>query len=146
LGGGTTEYALDALCCAATGVEYICPIPYDTILPMIHSVDLIEALCCLMQAPPSHFPSGMSPLGCVIAGFSFSPQELFLEIQKHIPTFTFRYDAAASPSACRFAELWPNSLSKEETFQRISFKSKYDLTNTVADVLRSHQLRIAEDN
>ena len=30
-GGGTTEYALDAISCAAKGIEYECPVPVEVL-------------------------------------------------------------------------------------------------------------------
>ena len=41
-GGGTTEYALDALFAAAKGETFVCAVPENEQLPMIHSDDLIE--------------------------------------------------------------------------------------------------------
>ena len=92
-GGGTTEYALDALHAASKGEFYICPVAEHERLPMIHSADLIEGLLALMSAPEETFP--FEKLGGIpIAGFSFSPSDLFSIIVKQIPSYDgkFSYD------------------------------------------------------
>jgi nucleoside-diphosphate-sugar epimerase len=141
-GGGTTEYALDALWAAVNGHHYRCPVSEDTMLPMIHSTDLINGLIALMNSPLENFPHGMSPRGSVIAGFSFSPRQLFSEIQKYYPAFSYSFDSNFNPSAALFSELWPNSLDKEENETVINFVSQYDLASTVSDIINAHKRRI----
>ena len=53
-GGGTTEYALEALQAAANGKSYICPIDPDATLPMIYVDDLMRGLVALQDAPEAN--------------------------------------------------------------------------------------------
>lgn len=142
-GGGTTEYALDALFAASKGEHYACPISETERLPMIHSTDLIEGLIALMTAPAETFP--FEKLGGVpIAGFSFSPSDLFATITKKLPSFEgkFSYDEAVNPSAADFAKKWPNSLDSSEAASYINFSATRGIEETVDEILAAHRERI----
>jgi len=144
-GGGTTEYALDALHAASKGEDYVCPVPETERLPMIHSADLIEGLVALMTAPAETFP--FEKLGGVpIAGFSFSPSELFSLIVKKIPSFQkkFSYDETANPSIADFSKKWPNSLDASEAASHINFCATRSIEETVDDILAAHHERMMQ--
>lgn len=137
--GGTTEYALDALWAAHRGEPYVCPVPADTRLPMIHIDDLTAGMVKLSQADSDSLTEPQK--GYSLAGFSFSPAELFAEIQKHVPSFSYLYDASANPHVADFAETWPDSLSPEEAARDFDFRSSISMAETVANVLQAHTER-----
>ena len=138
-GGGTTEYALDALDAAAKGVHYMCPVPPSVALPMIHVADLIAGMLLLMEAPVEKLTPACR--GVAMAGFSFTPAELFEEIQKHYPTFSYSYDETSNPSVALFANTWPDSLSAEEAQVCLGFTAANLLSATVESVLQGHLSR-----
>mmetsp|Transcript_22134 Transcript_22134/g.32231 ORF Transcript_22134/g.32231 Transcript_22134/m.32231 type:complete len:336 (+) Transcript_22134:92-1099(+) len=138
-GGGTTEYALDALAAAVRGEHYVCPVSPDVKLPMIHSSDLIEGMLKLMQSPPSKFPPNCR--GTALAGFSFTPAELFEEIKKHYPDFSYSYDPESNPSIANFSVTWPDSLCHWEAIDRIGFLASTDFPTTVKHIIEAHQER-----
>ena len=84
-GNGTTEYALDALIAASKGSSYVCPVHPDVTLPMVFVDDLMRGLIALQEAPEGQLTEPEH--GYCVPGLSFSPNELFAEIQKHHPAF-----------------------------------------------------------
>ena len=79
--------------------------------------------------------------GVPIAGFSFTPHELFAEISKLIPDFSFTYDESVNEIAARFAQTWPDSLDAVEAKEHIDFAAELDLHATVVDILDAHKRR-----
>lgn len=138
-GGGTTEYALDALFSAVKGEHYTCPVPYDESLPMIHVADLIAGMLLLMETAEDQIPSQCR--GVAMAGFSFTPDILFQEIRKHFPSFSHSYDLTSNPSVTLFAKTWPDSLCAEEAQRCLDFRASCMLSHTVQSVLQGHAAR-----
>lgn len=132
-GGGTTEYALDAMQAASSGAHYVCPVPGETLLPMIHSDDLIRGMIALMNTDPQRMPAQCR--GMAMAGFSFTPIMLFKEIWKYYPNFTYTFDSNSNPNVAKFARTWPDTLSPHEAADINRFVARNTLTETVRDVL-----------
>jgi threonine 3-dehydrogenase len=134
-GSGTTEYALDALMAAARKQPYVCPLPLDAKLPMIHVVDLIAGLMALMNAPRASLCEPQH--GYTLAGFSFTPAELFSTITETRPDlhFSFSVDLTRNPHAQRFAALWPDTISPTAAARDLSFVAHLDMRATVAAIL-----------
>ena len=134
-GAGTTEYALDALMAAARRQPYICPLPLDACLPMIHVADLVRGLVALMTAPRAALrePEG----GYTLAGFSFTPGQLFATICRLAPQLQFQHsvDLSLNPHAQHFAALWPDAISAAEAARDLAFTAERDLENTVGAIL-----------
>lgn len=135
-GGGTTEYALDAIKCAIEGREFLCGIPLEERLPMIYRDDLVVGLQLFSDAPlenllePDH--------GYTLAGFSFSPLELFAILREHFPRFTFRHVPNAQTL---FARLWPDTLSGFEAKRDFGFEAKYDFRKTIETIIEGYRAR-----
>jgi threonine 3-dehydrogenase len=132
-GAGTTEYALDAMLCAARGAPFASPVPRGAVLPMIFADDLVEGLLRLMDADRARLrePEG----GYALAGFSFSAGQLFALLAARFPTF--EAGEALTPAAA-FAELWPNSISAEEARRDLGFVARSGFLDTVEAILRAH--------
>mmetsp|Transcript_1686 Transcript_1686/g.3146 ORF Transcript_1686/g.3146 Transcript_1686/m.3146 type:complete len:231 (+) Transcript_1686:445-1137(+) len=138
-GGGTTEYALDALDAAVKGTHYTCPVHADEYLPMIHVDDLIAGMLLLMEAPEDKIPAICR--GVAMAGFSFTPATLFDEIRKHYPSFSHSYDETSNPSISLFSRTWPDTLSPAEAHECLGFMATKPLGVTVASVIEGHVQR-----
>lgn len=140
-GAGTTEYALDALKCAAEKSTFICPIEEDVLLPMIWRDDLIDGLYSLTMADAATLtePDG----GYAMAGLSFTALELFAEIKKRVDTFEFATEKDTeklmkeSPAAL-FAKLWVDRLTPAEATRDLGFTS----TNTDIGVIIDRILEV----
>ncbi len=140
-GAGTTEYALDAMLCAARGQAFVCPVPRSAVLPMIFVDDLIDGLLRLMDAEKEDLREPQS--GYSIAGFSFSADELLSVLQSRFPRFRVSEEATQS-AAARFALLWPKSISAVEAERDLHFKARFGFLATVDAILSAHSVREAE--
>jgi nucleoside-diphosphate-sugar epimerase len=140
-GGGTTEYALDALDAAVKGSHYTCPVNADEFLPMIHISDLISGMLLLMEAPEDRIPSACR--GVAMAGFSFTPAILFDEIKKYYPSFSYSYDDKSNPSIALFSKTWPDTLSPVEAQECLGFTASKLLGDTMKNVIEGHVNRMS---
>lgn len=145
-GNGTTEYALDALLAAPhqatkhglpTGDAFVCPIDPDVRLPMVFTDDLMQGLVALQEADESKLQEPQN--GYTIPGLSFTPNELFAEIRKHHPGFGFRVELDENMN--KFAQLWPDELSAEESKRDLGYEASVGLSEMVAGVLGGHEKR-----
>mmetsp|Transcript_12198 Transcript_12198/g.28995 ORF Transcript_12198/g.28995 Transcript_12198/m.28995 type:complete len:356 (+) Transcript_12198:54-1121(+) len=139
-GKGTTEYALDAMLCAAEGREFVCPVPEDVQLPMIYRDDLIRGLVGLMDAEREELEEPES--GYALAGFSFSAAELFKLIATLEPTFSWVPSGDDTGPAARFARLWPDSISGVEAKRDLGFSPRVSLEAAVTKIMREHRRRL----
>ena len=137
-GAGTTEYALDAMLCAARGQAFVCPIPRAAVLPMIFADDLIEGLLRLMDAKRDDLREPEA--GYALAGFSFSADELLLLLKRRFPNFEVT-EASGPTAAARFALLWPDSISAREADTDLRFKARFGFLETVDAILSAHAAR-----
>lgn len=140
-GKGTTEYALDAMLCATEGREFVCPVPVDVQLPMVYRDDLIHGLVQLMDAEAQQLHEPQR--GYCLPGFSFSALQLFEEIKRVEPGFSWREPSNVDDGpAAKFARLWPDSVSGEEAHRDFGFEPIYDLRTTVRKVMREHKMHL----
>jgi nucleoside-diphosphate-sugar epimerase len=131
-GGGTTEYVLDAVKAAAEGHEYICPIASHTRLPMIYIEDLVKGMIAIQDCNSEKLSE--PDAGYCLAGFSLCPEELFIDISKHFPSFQYKYDSSVNEFAAAFSETWPDSLSGEEAARDFGFRSHWALVETLTAI------------
>ncbi|MBL7883130.1 MAG: NAD-dependent epimerase/dehydratase family protein [Bacteroidia bacterium] len=130
-GGGTTDYAVHIFHEAIKVGKYECFLSENTVLPMMHMEDAIKATIGIMQAPTEQVKIRSS---YNIAGCSFSPKEIALEIQKHIPDFTITYKP---DSRQQIADSWPQSINDEYAQKDWAWDKKYDLQALTADMIKN---------
>lgn len=137
-GGGTTEYALEAIAAAVRGEKYACPVPMDALLPMCWISDLCAALVLLQDAPRAALrePQG----GYAIAGFSFTAQCLLARLTAMYPDF--ETEESLDCDAAAFARLWPDSLSSEAASRDLGFSAKVGLNSAIEMVVEAHKQRL----
>ncbi|KAH8072720.1 L-threonine 3-dehydrogenase [Aureococcus anophagefferens] len=138
-GGGTTEYALEAIRCAAEGAPFACPVPVDARLPMIHADDLVAGLLALMDAPRERLTNPEA--GYALAGFSFAASELFAHLATLAPGFS--HTVALDPAAAAFAALWPDRLGQAEAIADLGFVADIAFEETVDRIFQAHRARKA---
>jgi len=136
-GNGTTEYALDALLAASRGKEFENPVSLDVKLPMVFVDDLMRGLVALQTAPEAELNEPQRIYN--MPGLSFTASELFREIQAHLPGFTHRQNLNANMD--KFAKLWPDTLSPDETLRDLDYEPEVTLPRMVAAVLNAHSGR-----
>jgi nucleoside-diphosphate-sugar epimerase len=128
-GGGTTDYAVHIFHEALKTGKYECFLSENTTLPMMYMPDAIKATIGIMQADPINVKIRSS---YNLAGFSFSPKELTLEIKKHLPDFSISY---LPDSRQQIADSWPQSIDAQEASKDWGWKPEYDLTAMTNDMI-----------
>ena len=120
-GGGTTDYAVDIFYKAIEDGHYKCFLSEKTGLPMMYMDDALNATVGIMQAPRESVKIRSS---YNLGGISFTPEEIYTEIKKHIPEFTIEYEPDFRQA---IADSWPASIDDSSAQQDWQWKHKYDL-------------------
>jgi nucleoside-diphosphate-sugar epimerase len=128
-GGGTTDYAVDIFHHAAADKQYTCYLRSDTRLPMMYMPDAIRATLELMQAARIALNVRSS---YNIAGMSFSPDELYGAIRRHLPAFDIVYAPDYRQS---IADSWPGQMGDAEARKDWGWKPEYTLAAMTRDML-----------
>ena len=130
-GGGTTDYAVEIYHAALNQKRYKCFLEKDTYLPMMYMPDAIRATIELMEAPSEKIKTRTS---YNLAAISFSPEEIAVEIKKHIPEFTISY---APDYRQKIANSWPQSIDDSTARNDWGWKHEYDLARMTKDMLEN---------
>lgn len=128
-GGGTTDYAIDIFHAAVSGAPYTCFLKPDEALPMMYMGDAIRATLELMDAPSECIRERGS---YNVAGLSFTPAQIAVEIRKHLPSFEIRYEPDFRQA---IAQSWPNSIDDAQARSDWSWAPAYGLSEIVEDML-----------
>ena len=127
-GGGTTDYAVEIFYEALEQKKYECFLQEDTYLPMMYMPDAIKATIELMEAPKEKISIRHS---YNIAGMSFSPKEIAIAIQKHIPNFVITYKEDYRQT---IANSWPQSIDDSIARKDWNWQQDYNLEKMVSDM------------
>ena len=129
-GGGTTDYAVDIFHKALSENKYDCFLSENTKMPMMYMDDAIRATIEIMDAPSENIKIRSA---YNLAAMSFTPKEIALEIQKHLPDFSITY---APDFRQKIADSWPASI--DDSFARTdwNWQQKYDLANMTTEMLQ----------
>jgi len=128
-GGGTTDYAVDIFHKAVSGLPYECFLSKDTRLPMMYMPDAIRATINLMEAPEEQIKIRSS---YNLSAFSFTPEELAMEIRKHIPDFSITYNPDFRQE---IADGWPSSIDDSIAASDWGWKNEFTLETMTSDML-----------
>ncbi|AUP77693.1 NAD-dependent epimerase/dehydratase family protein [Flavivirga eckloniae] len=120
-GGGTTDYAVDIYHKAVLNETFTCFLNEDTALPMIFIDDAIRATIEIMEAPAEHIKIRTS---YNVAGISFSPKDVALEISELCPGFKIDYKPDFRQD---IADNWPKSIDDSEARMDWNWKPDYNL-------------------
>ncbi len=129
-GGGTTDYAVEIFFYAIEGKPYTCFLKKDTTLPMIYMPDALLAIDKIMKANPKNLRVRRS---YNISGISFSPEELELEIKKHIPTLKVYYKPDFRQ---KIADSWPKTIDDRFAREDFGWSPEYNLEMMVSDMIK----------
>ena len=139
-GGGTTDYAIAMVYEAVRKRKYTCFLRKDSVLPMMYMPDAIRATLDIMDAPSERLRLRS---GYNLAAISFSPGDLEQEIQRHIPSFTCKYEPDERQ---RIADSWPRSINDTYAREDFNWRPRFTLRTMVADMLANvRQLIEGED-
>lgn len=129
-GGGTTDYAVEIFYDAVKKGAYECFLDQDTHLPMMFMEDAVRATIELMEADSSRISVRSS---YNMAGISFSPRELAIEIQKHLPGFSVKYKPDFRQN---IAASWPKSIDDSVARKDWGLQNTYDLERMTQVMLK----------
>lgn len=128
-GGGTTDYAVDIYHQALDKGRYTCFLKEDTALPMMYMPDAIRATIELMEAPSEQVKVRS---GYNLAGFSFDPEQIAVEVARHVPGFEMTY---APDQRQAIADSWPRSIDDRAARTDWGWQPRYDLRGMVDDMM-----------
>jgi threonine 3-dehydrogenase len=127
-GGGTTDYAVQIFYDALSTKKHNCFLSKDTKLPMMYMPDAIRGTIELSETKKSN----LNYRNYNFAGVSFTVEEIFNEIKKHIPDFEIEYSPDFRQA---IASSWPQSIDDSEARRDWNWKPKFDLSLMVKDML-----------
>lgn len=130
-GGGTTDYAVEIYHEALKHKKYTCFLSEHTYLPMMYMDDAIRGTIELMEAPQELIKSRMA---YNLSAMSFSPAEIAVSIQKHIPEFAIDY---APDFRQQIADGWPASIDDSVAREHWNWKHEFDLDKMTAAMLHN---------
>ncbi len=128
-GGGTTDFAVDIFHKALKEKTYECFLAENTLLPMMYMDDAVRATLELMDADSKKVKVRSS---YNISAMSFSPAELFREINRYRPDFTITYKPDFRQ---KIADNWPNSIDDTQARKDWAWEHQYGLTDMVKTML-----------
>lgn len=134
-GGGTTDYAVDIFYAAIQSQHYDCFLRADTQLDMMYMPDAIDAALTLMTADSTQLKHRNA---FNVTAMSFTPQQLAVEIQKHIPEFTIAY--RVDPVRQAIADSWPRHMNDSAAKAEWGWRAQFDLPAMVEDMLENIRL------
>lgn len=138
-GGGTTDYAIEIFHDALKNKYYNCFLDKDTALPMMYMDDAIEATIKIMNADSKHIKVRSS---YNVSAISFTPEELYLSIKKHIPDFRIEYQPDFRQA---IADSWPSSIDDTAARNDWGWSNKYALEQITEHMIEGISLKISID-
>ncbi len=130
-GGGTTDYAVDIFHKAITDGKYESFLSENTALPMMYMPDAIRATIELMEAPAEQVKIRSS---YNLAGISFTPKQIAIEILKHIPNFVISYQPDFRQG---IADSWPSSIDDTYAQKDWGWELAYNIEKMSSDMLKN---------
>ncbi len=128
-GGGTTDYAVEIYHKAVDKEDFECFLSENTALPMLYMEDAINGTIDIMEAPADKIKVRTS---YNLAGMSFTPAEVYAEIQKHYPDFKMTYKPDFRQA---IADSWTDSIDDSAARNDWGWQPKYDLTKMTEDMI-----------
>lgn len=133
-GGGTTDYAVQIFHDALTSGKHVCYLEPDCRLPMMYIDDCLRSLYDFMVAPAEN----LSTRTYNVAAMSFTPEELFTEVKKHVPDLIIEYKI---DDRQKIADNWPQVFDDSMARQDWGWQPDYGIEQLV-DVMITNLRRI----
>jgi nucleoside-diphosphate-sugar epimerase len=136
-GGGTTDYAVEIFYGAIRNKRYACFLKQGTCLDMMYMPDAIRAAIELMEADPGRLKHRNA---FNVTAMSLLPEDLYAEIQKHIPEFTMTYKV--DPVRQAIADTWPDRMDDRAAREEWGWKPEYDLPAMTKEMIEKLSARL----
>lgn len=130
-GGGTTDYAVDIYHQALKSGQYQCFLKADTRLPMMHMDDAVRGTLMLMESPAAKIRERSS---YNFAGLDFTPAELAVSIQQHLPEFKISYKPDERQA---IADSWPQSIDDSVAREHWGWQPEYNIEKLTSNMLEN---------
>ena len=130
-GGGTTDYAVEIFHEALKSRQYTCFLREDSTLPMMYMPDCIKATLDLMKADLSKLKHHTD---FNLSAISFAPNELALEIKKHVPDFEIFYKP---DSRQVIADSWPKTIDDSAAREEWGWKPDFNISSMTEDMIKN---------
>lgn len=128
-GGGTTDYAIAIFHEILRTGKYECYLQPNTRLPMMYIEDCLRAIFEYMIAPNEVLKRRVYN----VTAMSFTPEELFQEIKKHIPDAQITY----KPDGRQLiADSWPQVFDDSEARQDWNWRNDYGVEKLVEFMIK----------
>ncbi|XP_012267724.2 L-threonine 3-dehydrogenase, mitochondrial [Athalia rosae] len=127
--GGTTDYAVSVFHEGMRTGKYECYLEPHTRMPMMYIEDCLNALLQFLNAPDELLRRRVYN----VTAMSFTPEELFSEIKKHVPNLQITYKP---DSRQLIADSWPQVFDDSEARQDWGWQHKYDISGLVSLMVR----------
>lgn len=128
-GGGTTDYAVEIYHKAVNNEDFECFLSENTALPMLYMEDAINGTIDIMEASAEDIKVRTS---YNLASMSFTPAEIYAEIQKHYPDFKMTYKPDFRQA---IADSWTDSIDDSVARNDWNWQPKYDLAKMTDDMI-----------
>lgn len=138
-GGGTTDYAVDIYYKAIQEGKFTSPLEAGTYMDMMYMADALNAITGLMEADPSKL---IHRNAFNVTAMSFQPEDIYKEIQKHIPNFKMTYDV--NPVLQNIANSWPNSIDDTAAREEWGWKPQYNLETMTTEMLEKLRIKLGK--
>merc|ERR1719247_3141246 len=102
---------------------------------MVFVDDLMRGLLALQDASERQLTQPQR--GYVLPGLSFTANDLFREIRRHVPEFQVTVELNSNMN--KFANTWPDTLSLREPLEDLGYAPLVGLQEMVEKVLHAHQ-------
>src|SRR5699024_3878796 len=106
-----------------------CFLKEDTVLPMMYMDDAIRATITLMEAPPEKLTEHAA---YNLAGISFAPKDLAVNISQKIPDFSIKY---APDFRQEIADSWPSDLDDSKARDDWGWAPEFDMEKLTEQML-----------
>ncbi|XP_076624733.1 L-threonine dehydrogenase [Colletes latitarsis] len=128
-GGGTTDYAVAVFHEGLLNKTYECYLEPYTKLPMMYIEDCLSALFKFLNTPNEQLQRRVYN----VTAMSFTPEELFCELKKHVPELKITY----KPDGRQYiADSWPQVFDDSEARRDWGWQHKYNLERLVESMIR----------
>ena len=129
-GGGTTDYAVDIFYGAIMEGSYKSFLEKGTRLDMMYMPDAVRAAIELMEVDPARLRHRNA---FNVTAMSFTPEELCMEIKRHIPGFEMTYDI--DPLRQSIAESWPRHMDDSAARKEWGWRPDFDISSMTVDMI-----------
>ncbi len=129
-GGGTTDYAVEIFYQAIEKKKYACFLKKGTYLDMMYMPDAVQGAIQLMEIPAEKLKHRNA---FNVSAMSFDPEQIYLEIKKHIPDFVMTYEI--DPVRQSIADSWPSRMDDSAARKEWGWNPQYNLTRMTEEMI-----------